>query len=342
MKRILIIFLGVYLAACGTAGEVVRVIQVSEGGLEGLGKETLDRIAEVKEEKEKDRSLKTVIEKTPNYTAGEYLALNPEANSPTAQDYRVGGYDLIDIAVYEEPDLSRRNVRVSADGYITFPLIGRVIVDGKTPSDIERIISNQLSEGQYILDANVSVIVAEYNSRKFMVLGSVRKPGSYPLQAEERVLDAVSKAGGIDFEQGGKGAMIIRTENPNTDRKRRIVIFIEISNLLKGGDQLSNLLLADKDVLYIPKADFYYVIGQVGSPGKYPYQEREISIVEAISAAHGFTRIAARNRTRIIRVENGVEKIIQVKVDAITQAGKKLHDIKIFPGDIIVVPESYF
>ena len=112
--------------------------------------------------------------------------------------------------------------------------------------------------------------------------------------------------------------------------------------LLKTGDQFSNLLLMDKDLLYIPKAEHFYIIGQVKNPGSYLYKEQDITIVEAISMAGGFTPIAARNRTRIIRVEDEVEKIIQVKIDAITESGLKLHDIKIFPGDVIVVPESFF
>ena len=58
--------------------------------------------------------------------------------------------------------------------------------------------------------------------------------------------------------------------------------------------------------------------------------------------AEGFTPVASRNKTRIIRVENGVEKIIQIKVDAITDAGKKIQDVLIQPNDIIVVPESFF
>jgi len=175
-----------------------------------------------------------------------------------------------------------------------------------------------------------------------MVLGSVKEPGTYSLQARERVLDAISEAGGIDFEAGGKEGIIIRTLNPNTRKEERIVIRIELTGLLKGGDQLSNLLLTHKDLLYIPKADFFYIIGEVQDPGSYPYLEKEITIVEAISKAGGFTQIAARNRTRIVRVEEGVEKIINVKVDAITKSGKKGQDVLILPGDVIVVPESFF
>jgi polysaccharide export outer membrane protein len=146
----------------------------------------------------------------------------------------------------------------------------------------------------------------------------------------------------VDFTQGGKEAMIIRTEAADTVDQRKVVIRIDLNELLKGGNQLANLTLRDQDLLYIPKAENFYIIGQVKQPGSYPYLDREITLVEAISKAGGFTEIAARNRTRIIRVEDGVEKIIQVQVDAITDAGKKQQDVIVQPGDVIVVPESFF
>jgi len=335
------------MAACvSTGGEVVKVTTVSGDSLSGIGEEELARIAEIKEARKqqetKDYGLKSVIRATPNYSVSEYLTLNPDAGSPTGQDYRVGGYDVLDIMVYEEEDLSREKVRISADGFISFPLIGRLKVDGLTTSEIETLIARRMMEGQYILEAHVSVTVREYLSKQFMVLGSVKEPGTYPLQARERVLDAVSRSGGIDFEQGGKQGMIIRTQNLNTNRERKVVIRVDIPALLKGGDQMSNMLLADKDLLYIPKAEHFYIIGQVQKPGSYLYQEKEITIVEAISMAEGFTQIAARNKTRIVRVEDGQEKIIEVRVDEITRSGKKGQDVKIQPGDVIVVPESFF
>ncbi|MDD2390835.1 MAG: polysaccharide export protein [Desulfobacterales bacterium] len=335
------------IAACvSTGGEVVKVTTVSDESLSGIGEAELARIAEIKEvrkqEINKDSGLKRVIQLTPNYTVSEYLSLNPDAGNLSEQDYRVGGYDVFDVMVYEEKDLSREKVRVSAEGDISFPLIGRVRVDGLTTSEIESLIAQKLTEGQFILDAHVSVTVVDYLSKQYMVLGSVKEPGTYPLQSRERVLDAISRSGGIDFEQGGKQGMIIRTENPNTDNARKVVIRIDIPELLKGGDQMANMLLADKDLLFVPKAEHFYIIGQVQKPGSYLYQEKEITIVEAISMAGGFTQIAARNKTRIVRVENGEEKIIEIRVDEITRLGKKGQDILIEPGDVIVVPESFF
>jgi len=333
--------------ACATGGDVVHVTKVSESELaEGLDEDALSSLAEIKEVKKQTRAdhpgLEKIIKQTPNYSVEEYLSEYPHAGNPKARNYTVGGYDVLDIKVYEEADLSREGIPVSADGYISLPLVGRLKVEGITTSAIESLISQKLAEGQYLLEAHVSVIVVEFKSKQFIVLGSIKEPGTYPLQASERVLDAVSRAGGIDFEQGVKHGMIIRTVNPDSNVEKKIVIRIDLPGLLKSGDQHSNLLLMDRDLLFIPKADNFYIIGQVKDPGSYPYLENEISLVEAISMAGGFTQIAARNKTRIIRVENGVEKIIEVRVDAITDSGKKTQDILILPGDVIVVPESFF
>lgn len=339
---ILVSVLFLSLCACGPTGEVVRVTMVSQANLKGIGEENLAQLAEIKASKKiekKDDAISQFIEGTPSYTIPQYLALNPDANNPSAQDYRLGGYDVINITVYEEADLSRENVRISADGYISFPLVGRLKVDGLSTSDIEKLISVKLAQGQYLLDAHVSVTVSDYKSKQFMVLGAVAAPGTFPLQAKEHLLDAISRAGGVNHEKVGKQAMIVRTVNPNTGNEKKIVIRIDVAGLMKGGSQL---LLKDKDLLYIPQAEHFYIIGQVKNPGSYLYQEEVITLVEAISMAGGFTPIAARNKTRIVRVEDGVEKIIQVQVDAIIESGKKAQDVKVIPGDVIVVPESFF
>jgi len=158
--------------SCSTGGVVVRVTTVSEGELKKIGVKELARLAEIKEAKKRERNnlgLKNVIQGTPNYSIAEYLALYPDSNNPIARDYKVGGYDVLDIMVYEEPDLSRENIRVSAGGYISFPLIERIKVDGLTTSEIEELISLKLAQGQFVLDAHISITVSKYKSKQFMV-----------------------------------------------------------------------------------------------------------------------------------------------------------------------------
>lgn len=343
---LMILVAALFLGACATGdGEVVKVTAVQTGPLGGLKAEDRAKLEEIKKstvQETIDPTLSALLEETPHFSITEYLRKHPEVTGQAGQDYRVGGYDVLSITVYEEKDLSREAVRVSADGYISFPLIGRVKVDNLTTAEIEKLLAQKLAEGKYLLDAHVSVMVTDYKSKKYLVLGSVKNPASYPLQAQERVLDAISKAGGLEFEKTGKKGMIIRTENPNTTNERKIVINFDLMSLLKGKDQISNIFLFDKDVLYVPPAEHFYIIGQVKQPGSHPITDREITLVEAISMAGGFTSIAARNRTRIIRVENGVEKILEVQVDSITDAGRKIQDVVIQPNDIIFVPESFF
>ena len=333
-------------AACATSSDdVVKVTALQTSPLGTLKAEDRAKLEEIKKTRDQeplDPTISAILEETPHYNITEYLKKHPEVTGQAGQDYKVGGYDVLSITVYEEKDLSREAVRVSADGHLSFPLIGRVKVDGLTTAEIEKLISQKLAEGKYLLDAHVSVMVNDYKSKKYLVLGSVKTPASYPLQAQERVLDAISKAGGLEFQKTGKKGMIIRTENPNTANERKIVINFDLMSLLKGKDQISNIFLFDKDVLYVPPAEHFYIIGQVKEPGSHPIADREITLVEAISMAGGFTPIAARNRTRIIRVEGGVEKIIEIRVDSITDAGKKIQDVVIQPNDIIFVPESFF
>ena len=342
------------VAACVTTGDVVKVEVVKEDAYKDLKESERTALEEIRKSsaaKKVDSKLTNVIDKTLQLSVTEYLEKYPEASAQVSKNYRVGGYDVLNILIYEEEDLSRNALQVSADGYITFPLIGQIEVDNLTTAEIGKLIASKLAQGQFLLDAHVSVMVADYKSKRVLVLGTVNNPGSYALQARERVLDALSKAGGISRRTGisgkssgsaGKKGLIIRTQNPDTPQESKIVININLKGLLEDGDQIANLYMQDKDVLFIPAAENFYIIGQIKEPGSFALTDREITLVEAISRAGGFTPIAARNRVRIIRVEKGVEKIITVNVDAITDAGKKIQDVIIQPNDVIVVPESFF
>jgi len=239
IRSLVILATALSTVACATGdGEVVKVTALQTGQLSTLKEEDRAKIEEIKKTRGQealalDPSLSTVLEETPHFNITEYLRKHPEVSGQAGQDYRVGGYDVLSITVYEEKDLSREAVRVSADGYVSFPLIGRAKVDGLTTAEIEKLISAKLAEGKYLLDAHVSVMVTEYKSKKYLVLGSVKNPASYALQAQERVLDAISKAGGLEFQKTGKKGMIIRTENPNTANERKIVINFDLMSLLK-------------------------------------------------------------------------------------------------------------
>ena len=102
------------------------------------------------------------------------LLLLPARQSMAA--YNIGPDDTLRISVYGYEDLKTES-RVSADGRITFPLIGEVVANGKSSMELEEAIAVRLIEGGFIHDAQVSVTVVEHVSQQVSVLGYVNKPG---------------------------------------------------------------------------------------------------------------------------------------------------------------------
>ncbi|MBR4508015.1 MAG: polysaccharide export protein [Elusimicrobiaceae bacterium] len=86
-----------------------------------------------------------------------------------------------------------------------------------------------------------------------------------------------------------------------------------------------------------------YVLGQVKKPSSIPIPpEKNMTLLEAITSAGGFTDIAAVSKVKILRMENGVQRSIEVDVSQITKDGKKQLDITLKPGDVVFVPQSLF
>lgn len=86
-----------------------------------------------------------------------------------------------------------------------------------------------------------------------------------------------------------------------------------------------------------------YVLGQVKKPASIEIPpEKTLTILEAITSAGGFTDVAAVSKVRVLRMENGQQKTIDVDVTQITKQGNKSMDIALQPGDVVFVPQSLF
>lgn len=114
----------------------------------------------------------------------------------------------------------------------------------------------------------------------------------------------------------------------------------QITGLLKA-DYLVNPQVNVFIETYHPKKVF--IMGFVNRPGEYELtKDRPTTVLEAITMAGGFKDGAAQNGTKIIRMTDGQEVSIPIRVTDITNKGGKAKDIPVKPGDIIVVPESFF
>lgn len=123
--------------------------------------------------------------------------------------YRVGAQDVLEIAVFGVPDLSR-TVRVNTDGAISLPLVGAIHASGHTVPELQDIITAKLKDG-LMQDPQVSIFVKEFVSQQVTLNGSVSKPGVYPLTGKTTLLQALALAGGMTDLAQHNGVVVFRT-----------------------------------------------------------------------------------------------------------------------------------
>ena len=185
---------------------------------------------------------------SPSEEAAIATALQQIATQKT--EYKISPADLLDITVYQNADLNRQ-VRVSQDGRISFPLVGTVSVGGRSTIDAERALSDKLKD--YLINPQVSIFIKEYGNKTVYVLGQVTKPGSYALPTESKltVLEAVSLAGGFTPIAAPDRTKVIR----NTAGKSE-TFTIEVSAITKRGDKEKDVALEPNDIVFVPQSFF--------------------------------------------------------------------------------------
>ena len=256
----------------------------------------------------------------------------------TASDLEVlGPHDLLEISVFDLDQFSR-TVRVSDDGGITLPFIGRIEVTGLTRSALESRIATMLGD-KYVNDPQVSVFVKEYESRKISVSGAVKTPSTLLLMGERTLLDVVSEAGGFTDEVGPTVYVIRKRPDGSAER-----IAIELEKLIYGGDASLNVPILPGDVVYAPIEEkiTIYVNGAVKTPGGYDFKHGDqMTVLRAITKAGGTTERAAERRVQVLRRHpDGNQSVISVDLKKV-RAGK-IPDPVLQREDVVDVPEAFF
>lgn len=249
-------------------------------------------------------------------------------------EYRICANDLLEISVYNEPDLDK-TVRVDAKGVISYPLLGNIQIMGLTSKELEKKLT-ELLEQDYLVSPQVSVFIKEY--AKFSVLGDVGKPGAYELKAGYTVMDGIALAGGFTVKSNPKDVKVVRIKGENKE-----TISIDADEIVAQNHREKDILLQPGDLIIVGELSeataFVVVLGQVKRPGRYEFKEG-MTVVEAIALAGGLDVNAAGNSTKLVRTKDEKKRTINVKVDSILNG--KAKDIPLESEDTIVVPESFF
>jgi len=255
-----------------------------------------------------------------------------ETQTLPVNDYRIGAKDLLQIAVFELPELNQ-TVRVSEDGSITLSLLGKVEVAGLTAQELEKRLATLLNQ-QFTKGAHVTVFIKEY--QKVSVIGAVGQPGQYELIGPTTLLQAIAQAGGLTA-QAMNELFIYRQGNDG--RQERIVINLE--DLTISGNQDLNIVLQPKDVVSVPidKTLNVFVYGEVKSPGAVPYlSSKKITLLQAVAQAGGTTEWAKKSRIMIKRKDKKTGKEIKIPVNLKNVINGKIADVNLQEGDVVIVP----
>jgi polysaccharide export outer membrane protein len=249
----------------------------------------------------------------------------------------VGAEDLIEISVFEIPDLNR-TVRVSSQGTISLPLLGEIRVEGLTPMQVESRLRDELGR-RYLQDPQVSVFVKEHGSSKVSVLGAVGKPGVYEMTGPRTLLQILSQAGGLRDDAAAELFLIRGANNGKSER-----VAIPVQDLMAHHDPALNVPIRSGDIISVPieQEIYIYVDGAVRNPGRVDHPaSRSITLLQAIAKAGGTTDRANLKEIQVLRKgEDGVQTLVQVNLKRIRK-GKDL-DPLLRDGDIVVVQETFF
>lgn len=254
------------------------------------------------------------------------------------KEYKIGPKDLLEIKVFELPELNQ-TVRVSEDGSITLPLLGRVMIEGLTKDAVERKLADLLEE-KYLKNAQLSVFIKEYQSNRVAVIGAVEKPGMYELIGRFTLLQMISQAGG--FKENVANELFVLREGKNGITAK---IAIDLEDLLINGNQNLNIPLQPNDVINIPvdKIIVVYVFGEVKNPGALQVKmSKKITLLQAIAQAGGTTEGASKSGVVIKRKDPKSGKEIKMKVNLNDIIKGKKPDIELIEGDVLYIPESIF
>jgi polysaccharide export outer membrane protein len=181
--------------------------------------------------------------------AGRDLGALPPGGALPADDYVIGPGDVLQIFVWQHPDVSV-TVPVRPDGRISTPLVEDLPALGKTPTELARDVEQALAE--YIRTPTVSVIVSNFVGtfdNQVRVVGLAAQPQAIPFRQGMTMLDVMIQVGGLAPNAAGNRARVVRRTGTETRE-----IPVRLKRLLTNGDLQENLAMMPGDILVIPES----------------------------------------------------------------------------------------
>jgi len=246
------------------------------------------------------------------------------AQEPT---YVLGAGDLVKITVFGNPDLSLET-RISEGDIISFPLIGLVKIGGMSTFAAEKRIAGLLEKGGFIKKPQVNILVTQFQSKLVSVLGSVYKPGRYPLERTTNLADLLALVGGVTPD--GSDLVTVTNATGKTE--------YDLQKIVGKADGLKSIILSGGEVVYVHSRDIS-VMGQVLRPGKYAVVGGVRTVADFLSVAGGIAPTGSDTVT-VTTIRDGKINRFDVDVDSLFRTGDNTANIELASGDSIYVAHA--
>lgn len=158
--------------------------------------------------------------------------------------YLLNAGDLLDISVWKEASL-QKSVVVLPDGTISFPLAGEITAKGKSVAELEVVLKNSLEK--FLTEPSVSVVVAQVSGNTVHIMGKVSNPGSFEMNQQYSVMQALSLAGGLSPYAEENNITVLRTVGGS-----ETAIAVHYADIKKGRNLSTNIKLRSGDVIVVP------------------------------------------------------------------------------------------
>jgi polysaccharide export outer membrane protein len=158
-------------------------------------------------------------------------------------EYQIGKEDVVIVEVWKDPALSAK-VPVRPDGKISVPMIGDVVAEGRTATDLKREIAERLKP--FVEQPVVAVMVSEVNASRCYVLGEVAHPGAFPVRGPLTVLQALALAGGPTEFANQRSVVVIRHDPQGRQTRYKV----DARDVIAGNAPAIQLVAGD--TVYVP------------------------------------------------------------------------------------------
>jgi polysaccharide biosynthesis/export protein len=261
--------------------------------------------------------------------------------------YLLGAQDQITVKVIELEEIGEKTFRVDSEGDINVPLIGRVHAAGLTVEQLETQITAALDS--VMRRPSVTVTLTEVRSKPVSVLGAVNTPGVLQVQGQKTLVEMISMAGGLRSDAGHSaritrkleiGRIPLRTAADDATGQFSVAQ-IKLRTVMGAENPEENIPILPYDVIWVPRADMVYVMGEVAKPGGFALSESDtMSVMQALSLSGGLGRAAAPKNAKILRPILGGAKRAEVALDVKQIIAGAAVDVPLLPEDILFIPSN--